>query len=277
MKRQIPKLSSITVINSSGVSVDAGPTVVVPGHPLELEVPLRPIGNGVYTVTWKTVSETDGHLATGAYAFGVGESAASANAHASKSVVSPPPSVLAVVARWLFFIGLMGIVGVASTCLIALRDIPKFATRNAGALWLVGALGVAGIVEAQREAAGVELGRRCSRRRSGCIAVERVAAHRGDRHGCRRHVDCTCGRIACRSRAGGHRRSDLDVGGCRCEPRGCADAGGDQSRCPVGAHRRGRGLDRRAVDPPPGGTGPTVGASKDGRCAGSQRSPASPS
>lgn len=170
-----PKLSSITVINSSGVSVDAGPTVVVPGHPLELEVPLRPIGNGVYTVTWKTVSETDGHLATGAYAFGVGESAASANTRASKSVVSPPPSVLAVVARWLFFIGVMGIVGVASTCLIALRDIPKFATSTLGALWLAGALGVAGIVEAQREAAGVSFGSLFSTS-LGMIAVERVAA-----------------------------------------------------------------------------------------------------
>ncbi|MFZ0180399.1 MAG: CopD family protein, partial [Candidatus Dormiibacterota bacterium] len=168
-----PKLSSITVINSLGVSVDAGPTVVVPGHPLELEVLLRPIGNGVYTVTWKTVSETDGHLATGAYAFGVGESAASANAHASKSVVSPPPSVLAVVARWLFFIGVMGIVGVASTCLIALRDIPNFASPTLGGLYLAGALGVAGIVEAQREAAGLSFGALFSTS-LGTIAVERI-------------------------------------------------------------------------------------------------------
>jgi copper transport protein len=153
-----PKLSSITVVNSSGASVDAGPTVVVTGHPLELEVPLNAIGNGVYTVTWKTVSEIDGHLATGAYAFGVGESAASANAHASRSVVSPPPSVLAVVSRWLFFIGAMGLVGVASTCLVALRDIPKFAARMLAGAWVLGALGVAGIVESQREAAGITLG-----------------------------------------------------------------------------------------------------------------------
>jgi copper transport protein len=152
-----PKLSSITVVNNAGISVDAGPTMPVPGKPLELEVPLKAIENGVYTVTWKTVSETDGHLATGAYAFGVGESAASANAHAAKSVVSPPPSVLAVAARWLFFIGVMGIVGIASTCLIALRDTPKFTRRMLAVAWLVAAVGVAGIIEAQREAAGVSL------------------------------------------------------------------------------------------------------------------------
>jgi copper transport protein len=150
-----PKLSTITVINSAGVSVDAGPTVVVPGHQLELEVPLQPIGNGVYTVTWKTVSETDGHLATGAYAFGVGESAASANAHASRSVVSPPPSVLAVVSRWLFFIGVMGTVGIATTCLLVLEVLPAFIGRMLAGAWIAGALGVAGVVEAQREAAGV--------------------------------------------------------------------------------------------------------------------------
>ena len=51
-----PHLSSITVVNGSGLSVDAGPTVAVRGHPLELEVPLGHVGTGVYTVTWKTVS-----------------------------------------------------------------------------------------------------------------------------------------------------------------------------------------------------------------------------
>ncbi|MFI5287439.1 MAG: copper resistance CopC/CopD family protein [Candidatus Dormibacteria bacterium] len=153
-----PKLSTITVINSAGMTVDAGPTVVVPGHPLELEVPLQPIGNGVYTVTWKTVSETDGHLATGAYAFGVGESAASASAHASRSVVSPPPSVLAVVGRWLFFVGVMGIVGIASTCLFILEAVPASITRMLAGAWIAGALGVAGVVEAEREAAGIGFG-----------------------------------------------------------------------------------------------------------------------
>ncbi len=170
-----PKLSSISVVNSSGVNVDAGPTVVVPGHPLELEVPLKPTGNGVYTVTWKTVSEVDGHLATGAYAFGVGVSAASANAHASKAVVSPPPSVLAVVARWLFFIGLMGIVGIASTCLIALRRVPTFAVRSLGAAWCIAALGVAGVIEAEREAANVGFGALFSTS-LGATAVQRCAA-----------------------------------------------------------------------------------------------------
>jgi copper transport protein len=170
-----PGLSSITVINSSGVNVDAGPTAVVPGHPFELEVPLKPAGDGVYTVTWKTVSETDGHLATGAYAFGVGVSAVGASTRAGQSVVSPPPSILAVAARWLFFIGLMGIVGVASTCLIALREIPRFTRTVLLALWTAAALGVVGIVEAEREAAGVGVGALFSTS-LGPAALERLGA-----------------------------------------------------------------------------------------------------
>jgi len=170
-----PRLSTITVINSSGVNVDAGSTVVVPGHPLELEVALKSIGNGVCTVTWKTVSEVDGHLATGAYAFGVGVSAAGASTRAGKSVVSPPPSILAVAGRWLFFIGLMGIIGVVSTCLIALRAIPKFASRVLLAMWVAAALGVAGIIEAEREAAGIGFGALFSTS-LGATALQRIVA-----------------------------------------------------------------------------------------------------
>jgi copper transport protein len=170
-----PRLSTITVVDASGSSVEAGPTIAVPGHPVELEVPLDHISTGVYTVTWKTVSEVDGHLATGAYAFGVGVSAASANAHAAKLVVSPPPSILAVAGRWLFFIGLMGMIGVVSTCLVALRETPRFAIRALIATWLVATLGAAGVVEAEREAASISWAAVFSTS-LGTVVVERIAA-----------------------------------------------------------------------------------------------------
>ena len=41
-----PRLSTITVVDSSGAGVDAGPTVAVPSHPTELEVPIKHIGTG---------------------------------------------------------------------------------------------------------------------------------------------------------------------------------------------------------------------------------------
>ena len=220
-------LSSIVVVDSSGLSVAAGPTTVVPGHPLELEVPLKHIGTGVYTVTWKTVSEVDGHLATGAYAFGVGVSAANANAHASRSVVSPPPSVLAVVSRWLFFIGLIGLVGLVSTCLIALREIPGFTTRALGVMWMLAAVGVAGLAEAERAAAGVPWTAVFSTS-LGTVIAERIAA-----------LAVTAAGIAVltgRSREGATRRpprrrggrGGINVGRCRGESRWRTGPGGRQ-------------------------------------------------
>ena len=104
-----PQLSSITVVDGSGRNVDAGPTTTVAGKPLELQVPLKALGKGVYTVTWKTVSAVDGHLATGSYAFGVGVSPG--GVHAPPPVAAAAPSVPAVLARLLLFAGLVMTLG----------------------------------------------------------------------------------------------------------------------------------------------------------------------
>ena len=40
----------------------------------EVRVRLDPVPDGVYTVTWRTVSATDGHVTAGAFSFGVGVS-----------------------------------------------------------------------------------------------------------------------------------------------------------------------------------------------------------
>ena len=54
---------------------------------------------GVYTVSWKSISVVDGHLATGAFAFGIGQ--APQPGAATTSVKTPGPSEVAVVARGL--------------------------------------------------------------------------------------------------------------------------------------------------------------------------------
>ena len=79
------------------------------------------------------------------------------------------------VGRWLFFIGLMGIVGIASTCFVALREFPRLATRALGIGWVLASLGVVGIVEAEREAAGVGFGALFSTS-LGATAAERIGA-----------------------------------------------------------------------------------------------------
>ncbi len=67
-----PRLSSVRVLDATGRSVAAGASVGVTGSPNDLQVPLAHLGDGVYTVAWRTVSAVDGHAAAGSFAFGVG-------------------------------------------------------------------------------------------------------------------------------------------------------------------------------------------------------------
>src|SRR5207244_10666122 len=71
-ERPEPKLSSMDVLDSRVTSVAAGPAGASSADPLTLEVSLKPLAGGVYTVAWRTVSAVDGHRAVGSFAFGVG-------------------------------------------------------------------------------------------------------------------------------------------------------------------------------------------------------------
>ncbi len=150
-----PRLSSITVVNSTATDVDAGATTVVPGKPAELQVQLKPrLTNGVYTVTWKTVSTVDGHLATGSFAYGVGV-AASAVPRTSAVVGANPPSPLAVVTRLVLFVALISVVGAIVLGVYAF-GLPPLLFRSLIVAAAVAALvGTIGVVAAQAVSAGV--------------------------------------------------------------------------------------------------------------------------
>ncbi len=118
-----------------------------PGKPLDLEVPLKPIGKGVYTVTWKTVSAVDGHLATGSYAFGVDVSPGSV--HAPPPVAAAGPSVPAVVTRILLFTGLVATLGAVVLAMVAFGAPTVILRRTIAAGAVVSALGTVGVVAVQ--------------------------------------------------------------------------------------------------------------------------------
>src|SRR6266852_886009 len=48
-----PSLSSVRVLNTSGLEVSRGPVHGVPGRPNALRVGLGPLPAGAYTVTWR--------------------------------------------------------------------------------------------------------------------------------------------------------------------------------------------------------------------------------
>ena len=127
-----------------------GRSAPVAGEPTALEVAVGPLDPGVYTVSWRTVSRVDGHLASGSFAFGVKVTPGVAT---TSVVRSPPASTWAVAARWSFYIGAMGLLGVGVVGLIAgsLRRLRVFA---AGA-WVVAIGGVVALEEQQRRSDGV--------------------------------------------------------------------------------------------------------------------------
>lgn len=155
-----PKLSTIRVLDTSGSVVSSGPSTVVPGNPRQLTVPLEPLGPGVYTVAWRTVSAVDGHLATGSFAFGVGvapPSTAPGATTGSAGSASGGPSSGAIVGRWLLFLGLVGVVGGASFGLIVAAPTNVLSRRVLPLSWLTAAAGTITVVAVQLADAGVSL------------------------------------------------------------------------------------------------------------------------
>lgn len=154
------KQSLIQVLDTSGRKLAGGPPQLVPGQPpTVVRIPVTTtLPKGVYTVSWKSISVVDGHLATGAFAFGIGQ--APSGAAATSSVKSPGPSEVAVAGRWLYLAGLIGLLGVAYVRLVVLRDRPT-PRRLSGALglsWIAAAVGLLVLTDAQASGAGLGAG-----------------------------------------------------------------------------------------------------------------------
>jgi methionine-rich copper-binding protein CopC len=61
----------LTVTNQAGQRVDLGNAQIAPAQPNELQVGLKPLPPGTYTVTWHVVS-VDTHPTQGTFTFTVG-------------------------------------------------------------------------------------------------------------------------------------------------------------------------------------------------------------
>ncbi len=66
-----PAFSKVTVTNQAGQRVDLGSVRVPPGQPDVLQVGLKPLPPGTYTVSWHVVS-VDTHPTQGTFTFQVG-------------------------------------------------------------------------------------------------------------------------------------------------------------------------------------------------------------
>ncbi len=105
---QVRTAPGIAAVRNGGGSVLAGKPRV---EGKELVVPLRAgLPDGDYTVRWRVISD-DGHEIGGVMAFAVGSGRAAPTPGLSAG--STGPGAASIIARWLFFLGLLAAAGVA--------------------------------------------------------------------------------------------------------------------------------------------------------------------
>jgi copper transport protein len=156
-----PSLSSVGILDSSGHTVSGvGRPQAAPGERDALVATVRPgsLSNGVYTVTWRTVSKTDGHLTAGSISFGVG-APATATKSGGTGPSSPAPSPLSVAARWFFYWGLALLLGGAVACALLFGwTVPRGGRTLFAAAWVAAGVGVVLMTAAERATIGLPLG-----------------------------------------------------------------------------------------------------------------------
>ena len=155
-----PALSRLDVLDVAGRSVTAGPTTAVVGDAVQLQVPLRTLSPGVYTVAWRTVSAVDGHLASGSFAFGVdtlvpATEGGDGSASAAMQLPSLPP--VGVLGRWVLFVGLCGLLGATFVAVAVVRRPSRATLPLAWCSWTVAVVGTVIVLGSQVADAGVGL------------------------------------------------------------------------------------------------------------------------
>lgn len=151
-------LSNVRVLDSSGAEFQTGDPTRVTSKARTLRVRVKDLPKGVYTVAWRVVSRVDGHATGGAFAFGVGVSPKGAAPPTVGVPKTPPISPAEVAGRWLLYVGLLGLVGMAWVTALAFGAAPSGARRLAVGAWITSLVGFVLLGLAQRAAAGVSLG-----------------------------------------------------------------------------------------------------------------------
>jgi copper transport protein len=152
-----PNLSTIRILDSDGNPVEQGQVEAVAGRPDSLQVSVSPLGSGVYTVNWQTLSRVDGHTIKGAYALGVGVEVPAAQAGVGARE-NPSPTALAVASRSGFYLGLVALLGLSWLAAVKPSTGVSAMLVASGLSWVVAGAGAVGITAAQRDAAGIGWG-----------------------------------------------------------------------------------------------------------------------
>jgi methionine-rich copper-binding protein CopC len=152
-----PSLTTITLVDAAGDAVPTGAVELVADT--DVAVGVRDLADGVYTVSWRTVSRVDGPVTSGAFSFGIGVDAGEvAPVPQAAGGQAPPPTVLAVAGRWSLYVGLVVLFGGALAGLIWLGARPGARAWLLASAWALAAAGTIVITLEERRAVGVPLG-----------------------------------------------------------------------------------------------------------------------
>ncbi len=104
--------SEVQVLNAQKQRVDTGALQLAPNDNLSLIMPLKGVTDGTYTVVWKILSQADGHITRGVFAFNVGNVAGPATAPIdSGGTATYEANPISATARWLSLLSLLALVG----------------------------------------------------------------------------------------------------------------------------------------------------------------------
>jgi copper transport protein len=105
--------TSLDVVAQDGTPLLERGGQIDPQDPYALVVDDPQLPDGVYSLTWRTLSAADGHTAEGFFTFGVGDVSVT-DAAAGAGVTHSEADPFSTVARWLTYVGLLLAVGVAA-------------------------------------------------------------------------------------------------------------------------------------------------------------------
>ncbi len=147
-------LSAARIVDSRGrPAPGVAAARAVAGDPYQLRLALTAtLPRGVYTVDWRTVSALDGHVAAGAYAFGVGVANVGTVAPFGRYASTAAwLTVVSAAGRFALYAGLAVLLGAVAVCLAAFHGrLPAGGGPLLWGGWLLAAAGVATVTLSER-------------------------------------------------------------------------------------------------------------------------------
>lgn len=150
-----PVLSAVRLLDASGTEVGSGRAQTVAGQGTQLRLPLGTLAQGTYTVTWRVTSTVDGHTTVGTVAFGVGVPAVAQGAVAEAR--APAPTGASVAGRWLFYVGVILLLGAAVAGVAVVADPATISRPVLASAWVAAASGLLLTIADYRATAGTSV------------------------------------------------------------------------------------------------------------------------